>query len=97
MGNSTIQEVINRTFFLDAKDEGVKFAEYFDEPGIPLVTIAIVVTAVRLSSFLYSNLPDQYLGSSKIPSMSGRTASSRRLSSPRSSIPHVTSSTLGHS
>lgn len=44
-----IQEIINITWFANKSDEGIEYGAYFQN-GIPLVTIALVLTAV--SSFL---------------------------------------------
>lgn len=46
--NQLIQDVLNQAFFRNAKDEGIVYGDHFDAPGggIPLPTIALIVTAV---------------------------------------------------
>lgn len=41
-----IQEVINVTWFANKSDEGIEYSSYFKD-GIPLVTIALVLTAIE--------------------------------------------------
>lgn len=50
--NTAILEVIERAFFVDLKDEGILFPEYFDAPGIPIVLIALVAAVVMCLIYL---------------------------------------------
>lgn len=46
-GAPVIQKIINETWFEDTNDEGIVYHKFF-HPHMPLVTIALVLTAVRL-------------------------------------------------
>lgn len=51
--NLGIQKVINKVFFQHPKDEGIILSQYFDAPGIPIILIALVATAVKFSAYYY--------------------------------------------
>lgn len=45
--------MINKVFFQHPKDEGIILSQYFDAPGIPIILIALVATAVKFSAYYY--------------------------------------------
>ena len=69
-----IQKAVNKMWFMNKRDEGIIFQDYFNPLSIP--SIALILTAVRSFFFGYVNFIFSYIVSRlNATSMSGRRAS----------------------
>ena len=74
-----IQDILNKTWFSKATDDGIIHNHYFTNPSIPLPTVALIATAVsclslgqRLSELTFT------LSRSRMSSMNGKQANTQR-------------------